>query len=94
MGLIEEVRRWLAHVQSFPAPELTSDSPARQAFDPLIVHRLSTAVPASPGIEPDVERAWDTLAGLLNDLHDLCLLTPTLSFASWEVNHCLVNKMN
>ncbi|KIL68496.1 hypothetical protein M378DRAFT_71592 [Amanita muscaria Koide BX008] len=82
--VIEETRRWLAYVRSHPSSELKSDSPARRAFDPMIIRRLSAAVPASKGAEPDVEWAWCILGAFLDDLHDLCFLATTLSITAWE----------
>ncbi|KAK2460682.1 hypothetical protein APHAL10511_007152 [Amanita phalloides] len=82
---IDDARECLAFVRSNPALELKQSSPARRAFDPMIVRRLSTAVPANRIAELDVDQAWDVLVSLLDDLHDLSNLTKTLSFTSWEI---------
>ncbi len=83
--LISEARECLTYVRSNPVPQPTPSSPACRAFDPTIIRRLSTAVPASRVAEPSIEQAWETLAALLDDLYDLSCLKRTLSFISWEV---------
>lgn len=83
--LVSEARECLTYVRSNPVPQPTPSSPACRAFDPTIIRRLNTAVPASRIAEPSIEQAWEALAALLDDLYDLSCLKRTLSFISWEV---------
>ncbi|KAF8638818.1 hypothetical protein AX17_001876 [Amanita inopinata Kibby_2008] len=82
--LIQEARQWLAYIRLHAAPEPKPESPAHQAFDTMIVRRLSTVIPASVVTKPQLEQAWNSLAALLDDLDDLSRLASTPSFTTWE----------